>query len=65
MLINVISPERVSNAQENYTVDLVVTFMYQSIIERLHNALLLRPARLTVMNCIQIKSPGTSGKLYK
>lgn len=66
MLINVISPERVSNAQENYTVDLVVTFMYQSIIERLHNALLLlRPARLTVINCIQIKSPGTSGKLYK
>lgn len=65
MLINVISLERVPSAQENYTVDLTATFMFQSSIEGLHNALLLQLALLTVMNCIQIKSPEPSGKLYK
>lgn len=63
MLINVISLERLSNAQENYALDLTATFTFQSVIERLRSALLLYPALLLVMNCIQIKSPGTSGKL--
>lgn len=41
MLINVISQERVSNAQENYAVGLTAAFTVHSIIEGLHNVLLL------------------------